>query len=171
MDSTTRFERVRAVAVCFAGRCLRPLGYVEMKDGTSCTIRTCDLLRRQALPSTELTRSATGAERGLRSPDARAFNAPLYRLSYLGKSPSGHGFRRRPIVAADFRLRSVSSTQAPVQDESHFGCVHTRAPRQASVSRCTGAGLDLGPGVEAAMHIPSRPHQVCGLRSAWAQPK
>ena len=29
MDSTTRFERVRAVAVCFAGRCLRPLGYVE----------------------------------------------------------------------------------------------------------------------------------------------
>ena len=26
-----------------------------------------------------------GAERGLRSPDARAFNAPLYLLSYLGK--------------------------------------------------------------------------------------
>ena len=27
----------------------------------------------------------SGAERGLRSPDARAFNAPLYLLSYLGK--------------------------------------------------------------------------------------
>ena len=27
----------------------------------------------------------SGAERGLRSPDARAFNAPLYPLSYLGK--------------------------------------------------------------------------------------
>jgi hypothetical protein len=27
----------------------------------------------------------TGAERGLRSPDARAFNAPLYQLSYLGQ--------------------------------------------------------------------------------------
>ncbi len=26
----------------------------------------------------------SGAERGLRSPDARAFNAPLYLLSYLG---------------------------------------------------------------------------------------
>jgi hypothetical protein len=26
-----------------------------------------------------------GTERGLRSPDARAFNAPLYLLSYLGK--------------------------------------------------------------------------------------
>lgn len=26
----------------------------------------------------------SGAERGLRSPDARAFNAPLYPLSYLG---------------------------------------------------------------------------------------
>ena len=83
----------------------------------------------------------SGAERGLRSPDARAFNAPLYRLSYLGKPtwrlvresnprlparqagtlateltkqiPSGHGFRRRPIVAADFHPRSVSSTKVP----------------------------------------------------------
>lgn len=82
-----------------------------------------------------------GAERGLRSPDARAFNAPLYLLSYLGKLiwrlvresnprlparqagtlateltkqiPSGHGFRRRPIVAADFHPRSVSSTRVP----------------------------------------------------------
>ena len=27
----------------------------------------------------------SGAERGLRSPDARAFNAPLYLLSYRGK--------------------------------------------------------------------------------------
>ena len=27
----------------------------------------------------------SGAERGLQSPDARAFNAPLYPLSYLGK--------------------------------------------------------------------------------------
>ena len=27
----------------------------------------------------------SGAERGLRSPDARAFNGPLYLLSYLGK--------------------------------------------------------------------------------------
>ena len=27
---------------------------------------------------------SSGAERGLRSPDARAFNAPLYLLSYLG---------------------------------------------------------------------------------------
>ena len=73
----------------------------------------------------------SGAERGNRTPDARAFNAPLYLLSYLGKlswrlvrdsnprlptrqagtlateltrqcKPSGHGFRRRPIVAADF---------------------------------------------------------------------
>ena len=84
----------------------------------------------------------SGAERGLRSPDARAFNAPLYLLSYLGKliwrlvresnprlptrqagtlateltrqfNPSGHGFRRRPIVAADFHPRSVSSTKVP----------------------------------------------------------
>jgi hypothetical protein len=83
----------------------------------------------------------SGAERGLRSPDARAFNAPLYLLSYLGKLiwrlvresnprlparqagtlateltkqiPSGHGFRRRPIVAADFHPRSVSSTKVP----------------------------------------------------------
>jgi hypothetical protein len=83
-----------------------------------------------------------GAERGLRSPDARAFNAPLYLLSYLGLLfwrlvresnprlparqagtlateltkrciPSGHGFRRRPIVAADFHPRSVSSTRVP----------------------------------------------------------
>jgi hypothetical protein len=82
-----------------------------------------------------------GAERGLRSPDARAFNAPLYLLSYLGQLmwrlvresnprlparqagtlateltkqiPSGHGFRRRPIVAADFHPRSVSSTKVP----------------------------------------------------------
>ena len=28
---------------------------------------------------------SSGTERGLRSPDARAFNAPLYLLSYLGK--------------------------------------------------------------------------------------
>jgi hypothetical protein len=83
----------------------------------------------------------SGAERGLRSPDARAFNAPLYLLSYLGELiwrlvresnprlparqagtlateltkqiPSGHGFRRRPIVAADFHPRSVSSTKVP----------------------------------------------------------
>jgi hypothetical protein len=76
-----------------------------------------------------------------RTPDARAFNAPLYLLSYLGKliwrlvressprlparqagtlateltrqHPSGHGFRRRPIVAADFHPRSVSSTKVP----------------------------------------------------------
>jgi hypothetical protein len=27
----------------------------------------------------------SGAERGLRSPGARAFNAPLYLLSYLGQ--------------------------------------------------------------------------------------
>ena len=74
----------------------------------------------------------SGAERGLRSSDAGAFNAPLHLLSYLGKliwrlvrdsnprlptrqagtlateltrqrNPSGHGFRRRPLVAADFR--------------------------------------------------------------------
>jgi hypothetical protein len=32
----------------------------------------------------EQTYETTGAERGLRSPDARAFNAPLYLLSYLG---------------------------------------------------------------------------------------
>jgi hypothetical protein len=34
-------------------------------------------------------------------------------------------------------------------NKSHFGCVHTRAPRQASVSRCTVPGIDLGPGVDA----------------------
>ena len=38
-----------------------------------------------ALDPAELTRHLPGAERGLRSPAARAFNAPLYRLSYLGK--------------------------------------------------------------------------------------
>lgn len=134
-------ERVRAVAVCFAGRCLRPLGYVEVKVGTSCTTRTCDLLlRRQALSSTELTRYVTGAERGLRSPDARAFNAPLYRLSYLGKKiPSGHGFRRRPIVAADFRLRSR---------ELHAGSCSIRIPLRlcphASASSGVGVSLHRG---------------------------
>ena len=54
--------------------------------GTSCTTRTCGLrIRKPALwiPA-ELTRFCSGAERGLRSPDARAFNAPLYLLSYLG---------------------------------------------------------------------------------------
>ena len=30
MDSTIRFERMRACAVWFAARCLQPLGYVEM---------------------------------------------------------------------------------------------------------------------------------------------
>ena len=38
-----------------------------------------------ALDPAELTRHLPGAERGLRSPAARAFNAPLNRLSYLGK--------------------------------------------------------------------------------------
>ena len=96
-----------------------------------------------ALDPAELTRFClSGAERGNRTPDARAFNAPLYLLSYLGKpiwrpvrdsnprlptrqagtlateltrqcDPSGHGFRRRPIVAADFHPRSVSSTRVP----------------------------------------------------------
>ena len=84
----------------------------------------------------------SGAKRGNRTPDARAFNAPLYLLSYLGNLiwrlvresnprlparqagtlatestkqciPSGHGFRRRPIVAADFHPRSASSTRVP----------------------------------------------------------
>lgn len=77
--------------------------------GTSCTTRTCDLrLRRPALcVPAELTRLViAGAERGFarfarpsardfvasnacgveRSPDARAFNAPLYLLSYLGNA-------------------------------------------------------------------------------------
>ena len=97
----------------------------------------------------------SGAERGLRSPDARAFNAPLYLLSYLGnlmwrlvresnprlparqagtlateltkRVPSGDGFRRRPIVAADFRPRSVSSTRA---SGTGVSCVtRTQRPR------------------------------------------
>jgi hypothetical protein len=104
----------------------------------------------------------SGAERGLRSPDARAFNAPLYLLSYLGKLtwrlvresnprlparqagtlateltkqiPSGHGFRRRPIVAADFHPRSVSSTKVPC---SGVACgIRTRVPGMKA--RCPG---------------------------------
>ncbi len=58
MDWTVRFERTRACAFRFAAGCLRPLGYVQ--NG--------------------------GAERRFRTSDARAFNAPLYRLSYLGES-------------------------------------------------------------------------------------
>ena len=104
----------------------------------------------------------SGAERGLRSPDARAFNAPLYLLSYLGKLtwrlvresnprlparqagtlateltkqiPSGHGFRRRPIVAADFHPRSVSSAKVPC---SGVACgIRTRVPGMKA--RCPG---------------------------------
>ena len=105
----------------------------------------------------------SGAERGLRSPDARAFNAPLYLLSYLGKptwrlvresnprlparqagtlateltrqcNPSGHGFRRRPIVAVDFHPRSVSSPRVPC---SGVACgIRTRVPGMKA--RCPG---------------------------------
>ena len=48
-----------------------------------------------ALDPAELTRHLPGAERGLRSPDARAFNAPLYRLSYLGEPGASCGIRTR----------------------------------------------------------------------------
>lgn len=83
----------------------------------------------------------SGVARGPRTPDALAFNQALYQLSYRDmnwrpvrdsnprlptrqagtltteltkQNVSGDGFRCRPIVAADFRHRSVSSTMASV---------------------------------------------------------
>ncbi len=56
----------------------------------------------------------------------RAGSAELTR-----RMPSGDGFRRRPIVAAGFRPRSVSSTRASGTGfKLHFGCAQTRASRR-----------------------------------------
>jgi hypothetical protein len=93
-------------------------------DGTSCTNRTCDLRCRKPalLGPSELTRFCTGTERGLRSHDARAFNAPLYLLSYLGN-----------LIWRLVRECSLRSAFGP-----HLRCVQ----RAARVERTRGFRLD-----------------------------
>ena len=144
----------------------------------------------------------SGAERGLRSPDARAFNAPLYLLSYLGKPtwrlvresnprlparqagtlateltkqiPSGHGFRRRPIVAADFHPRSVSSMKDSC---SGVACgIRTRVPGMKA--RCPGPArrtrLVLVPSATCRTRgLPLTRRLLCLLsyEGCWRRPK
>jgi hypothetical protein len=113
------------------------------------------------------------------------------------RDPSGHGFRRRPIVAADFHPRSVSSTRVPC---AGIACgIRTRVPgllceaaakpkpgvlshldehdMRGSTSavpereRPVGRGVSLHVTWPVTAHIPGHQHHVAWPRSARTHPE
>lgn len=83
--------------------------------------------------------------------DRRAFAKPVALARWIasGRKGSGDGFRCRPIFAADFRLRSVSSTKASGflwgEGLSHHGCAPTRtlAARACAVFSLHDTGVPV----------------------------
>ena len=97
MDSTLGFEPRWACARGFAGRCLRPLGYVESEIGASWTTRTSNRrLRRPVLYSIELTRQRTAISAvstrdasGLRKPEVRRCTRQAAARAHMHTEPAG----------------------------------------------------------------------------------
>ena len=72
----------------------------------------------------------SGAERGLRSPDARAFNAPLYLLSYLGK------LIWRPVRDSNPRLPARQAGTLTAELTKHWWRVDAGRRRRRRVRTC-----------------------------------
>ena len=123
----------------------------------------------------------SGAWRGLRSPDARAFNAPLYALSYLGKllgAPCGirtRGFRRDrpalwPLSQRSNRFHPVTGSGAA--QSSRPICVSSISTSAVPErEHPVGCGASLHVTWPRVAHIPYRQHHVARPRSARAHPK
>jgi hypothetical protein len=96
------------------------------------SVRTAGKRAACPLPPARGRPQATRARRGRRTRSGRSPPPPDAAAARVRRQaavpsvelppqwiPSGHGFRRRPIIAADFRPRSVSSTRASC---SGFAC-------------------------------------------------
>jgi hypothetical protein len=120
---------------------------------------TSGFVGRRSGPA-ELTRfCVSGAERGLRSPDARAFNAPLYLLSYLGS------LIWRLVRDLNPRLPARQAGTLTAELTKHWWRVDAGRRRRRRVRTC---GLPLARRLlyQDLSYTPNESHPVAGSGTA-----